>query len=150
MAALSERDRADLQTLQRLIQRIAPDAIVSIALPEDVAGSCPCCGGTGKFTPGQHKNGAMLSPHQRRLFEILSKCPDGLERDALIERLYVGAEDGGPLYAGNILVIQIMKLNERLKKAGHPLTVINTKGKRSGGRGNFGHYKLVKRENPRP
>lgn len=69
---------------------------------------------------------------QRRLVDVLSKAPDGLEINRVKELLYSNDPDGGP-ETNNIIAVMASQINRKMSKHG-------LKIKSSGGR--FAIYSL--------
>ena len=57
-----------------------------------------------------------LSPMQLRIFEIVRRSKHGIAGPALVELVYAGSEDGGPLSGSSSVKVQISRANSRLAK----------------------------------
>lgn len=76
--------------------------------------TCPCCAGKGKI---EERAPVPLSPMQFRIYDIVRRSKYGIDTVGLVERVYSGQEDGGPLYAHRSVRTQITRANKRLLEA---------------------------------
>ena len=68
-----------------------------------------------------------LTPRQRHIYLALQKAGQrGLDIEELIEKVYSGEEDGGPVTAPNVIHVQKLKMREKLAAFG--LQITTTKG----------------------
>ncbi len=89
---------------------------------------CPCCGqpypiDTGKLSfidkyrmVSDGVNDVVLTPTQYKIISGVRQRSRSL--DELVEYVYSGRPDGGPLTAKNAVAVQMVKLNSRLAPLG--------------------------------
>lgn len=57
-----------------------------------------------------------LSPMQFRIFDIVRGSKDGITGTDLVNRIYAGVKDGGPLSAYHTVMVQVTRANKRLAR----------------------------------
>ena len=100
---------------------------------------CPACGGyIGDAAPVEFVSDKLPRGHQERIFGILSRrIGRQVSKDTLIDAMYSERADGGPVYADNIVSIEINKLRSQIE--GFGWTIVS-KGR---GSGNKAVYRLI-------
>lgn len=93
---------------------------------------CPCCNGTGKIMPYAPVH---LPPMQFKVYDIVRRSKYGITGPELVNKVYAGHIDGGPLYASVSVHVMIKRINDKLAGKGQRIWATN--------RGRGGTFKLV-------
>jgi hypothetical protein len=89
---------------------------------------CPYCG--RPYPPILSVSG----PVRRRIVDVIASRPNGITRPQLIQAVYGGDPNGGPLH-GNVVSVLVHHANRQLRPQGYEITA---------SRGRGGLYRLVR------
>lgn len=100
---------------------------------------CPCCGGpmVATHSPIEALATAPLGPRARAIIKCLTRAyPDSVDSPDLVDYVYRDDDEGGPLYAANVITSAIAALRPQIEPFGWTIP------RNKPGRGSLG-YRLV-------
>lgn len=85
---------------------------------------CPTCGhkSQAQAVSLDRLEGFVTAPMQRRVLQILMAAPRGLMIADILQKVYGGHQDGGPLYAASSVSVALVRLRALLAPLGWTIT----------------------------